>query len=204
MKKYLLVTIYFVLLMIFISACSESKISIDLPPEMNFFLTVTQPSSESITDAEEVEVIGITLPGAIVTVNGELAEVDNQGNFTTLVSLEEGPNLIEVVASDLEGNQDNYSSAIIFVPSDEPENSFSLIVTQPLENNITSNDEIEVKGQTASGAVVTVNGELAEVDNQGNFTTLVFLEEGPNLIEVVASDLEGNQESHTLVTIYEP
>jgi hypothetical protein len=49
-----------------------------------------------------------------------------------------------------------------------------------------------------------VNGELAEVDNQGNFTTLVVLEEGPNLIEVVASDLEGNQESHTLVTIYEP
>ncbi len=51
---------------------------------------------------------------------------------------------------------------------------------------------------------MSVNGELAEVDEEGNFTMMVVLEEGPNIIEVIASDLEGNEESRTLVIIYVP
>jgi len=210
MKKCLLATISSVLLTVFSAACTGSESpTTDLPitpvmPETNFFLTVTQPTNESITDAGKVQVIGITVPGAVVSVNGDVAEVDKEGNFTMTVFLEEGPNLIEVVASDLDGHQKNYSSTIIFVPSDVPETGFFLTVTQPAENSSTNNDEVEVKGQTTSGAVVTVNGELAEVDSEGNFIKVIFIEEGPNLIEVVASDIEGNQESCTLVVICEP
>jgi len=209
MKKCLLATISSVLLVVFVTACTGSESTTDLPftpvtPETNFFLTVTQPTSESIIDAGKVEVIGSTVPGAVVSVNGNLVEVDKEGNFTKTVFLEEGPNLIEVIASDLDGNQKDYSSTIIFVPSGVPETGFFLTIAQPDENSSTNNDELEVKGQTTTGAVVTVNGELAEVDSEGNFTKTVFLEEGPNLIEVVASDLKGNQESRTLIIIYEP
>jgi len=111
---------------------------------------------------------------------------------------------MEVIASDLEGYQESYSLAIIYVPSEMPETGFYLTVTQPVDNSSTNSNEVEVKGRTSPGAVVTVNGELAEIDNGGNFTMMVFLEEGPNLMEVIASDLEGNQETSTKVIIYVP
>jgi len=89
-------------------------------------------------------------------------------------------------------------------PEPTPEPEFFLTVTQPADDSIINADEVEVRGRTTPGAVVSVNGELAEVDEEGNFTMMVVLEEGPNLIEVIASDLEGNQQGHTLVIIYVP
>ncbi len=85
-------------------------------PKPEFFLTVTQPADDSIINADKVEVMGRTTPGAVVSVNGELAEVDEEGNFTMMVVLEEGPNIIEVLASDLEGNEDSRTLVIIYVP----------------------------------------------------------------------------------------
>ncbi len=87
-------------------------------------------------------------------------------------------------------------------PTPKPE--FFLTVTEPTDNSIISADKVEVRGRTSPGAVVSVNGELAEVDEEGNFTMMVVLEEGPNIIEVIASDLEGNEQSRTLVIIYIP
>ncbi len=89
-------------------------------------------------------------------------------------------------------------------PPEMPKTGFFLTVTEPADNSIINANKVEVGGHTSPGAVVSVNGELAEVDEEGNFTMTVVLEEGPNIIEVIASDLEGNEESHTLVVIYVP
>ena len=89
-------------------------------------------------------------------------------------------------------------------PTPTPKPEFFLTVTQPADNSIISADEVEVRGRTTPDAVVSVNGELVDVDGEGNFTMMVALEEGPNIIEVIASDLEGNEESHILVIIYVP
>ena len=187
----------------------EEEEEITLPPDPEFSLTVTQPTDESIINADKVEVIGITTPGAVVSINGELAEVDEEGSFTMMVVLEEGPNIIEVIASDLEGNEESHILVVIYVPSSEtspqvPETGFFLTVTEPTDESISNADKVEVIGITSPGAVVSVNGELAELDGEGNFTMMVVLKEGPNIIEVIASDLEGNQESRTLVIMYVP
>ena len=193
-----------VLLLVLIAACAPTP---TLKPE--FSLTVTGPTDESIINADKVEVIGITTPGAVVSINGELVDVNEEGNFTMMVVLEEGPNIIEVIASDLEGNEESRTLVIIYVPSPETppqvsETGFSLTVTEPTDESIINTDKVEVIGITTPGAVVSINGELAEVDGEGNFTIMVVLEEGPNIIEVIASDLEGNEESHTLVIVYVP
>ena len=94
----------------------EEEEEITLPPDPEFSLTVTEPTDESIVNADKVEVIGITTAGAVVSINGELAEVDAEGNFTMMVVLEEGPNIIEVIASDLEGNQESHTLVIVYVP----------------------------------------------------------------------------------------
>lgn len=52
--------------------------------------------------------------------------------------------------------------------------------------------------------MVSVNGDLVEVDATGKFQTAVTLDEGPNIIEVVASDENGNELGVILSVIYEP
>jgi len=89
-------------------------------------------------------------------------------------------------------------------PTPAPKPEFFLTVPEPTDNSIFNADKVEVMGRTTPGAIVSVNGELADVDEEGNFTMMVVLEEGPNIIEVIASDLEGNEESRTLVIIYVP
>ena len=91
-------------------------------------------------------------------------------------------------------------------PASEPtlKPEFFLTVTQPADNSIINTDKVEVRGCTTPDAVVSINGELVDVNEEGNFTMMVVLEEGPNIIEVIASDLEGNEESCVLVIIYVP
>jgi len=105
-----------VLLLVLIGACAPTPEEITPPPTLEFFLTVTQPAGDSIIDADKVEVRGRTTPDAVVSVNGELAEVDEEGNFTMMVVLEEGPNTIEDIASDLEGNEERHTLVIVYVP----------------------------------------------------------------------------------------
>jgi len=116
------VTLIMVLFLVLIAACAPPPEKVTPPPipeptpKPEFFLTVTEPADNSIINADKVEVRGRTTPGAVVSVNGELTEVDEEGNFTMIVVLEEGPNIIEVIASDLEGNQESCVLVIIYVP----------------------------------------------------------------------------------------
>jgi hypothetical protein len=52
---------------------------------------------------------------------------------------------------------------------------------------------ITLKGQAPADAVVTVNDEIILVSQDQTFETQVKLDEGPNLIEIVASDVNGNE-----------
>lgn len=56
-----------------------------------------------------------------------------------------------------------------------------------------NSDKVEVRGRTSPGAVVSVNDEIVNADAQGIFTLTVPLEEGLNILEVVASDDAGNE-----------
>lgn len=61
-------------------------------------------------------VVGRTTPDAVVSVGDQTAEVNAQGDFVALVTLESGTNLIEVAASDLTGSQESALLAIIYIP----------------------------------------------------------------------------------------
>ncbi len=63
---------------------------------------------------------------------------------------------------------------------------------------------IAVAGQSSPGAVVSVNAELADIDAEGNFRYTAHLDEGPNILEIVASDDSGKEASAVLRVIYEP
>jgi len=86
-------------------------------------------------------------------------------------------------------------------PNDDT-TALPLEVTEPQDESVVSTSEVTVKGVTTADAVVSVNGTLVDVDEDGKFSTVVSLEEGPNTIEVTASDFEDNEASKALYVIY--
>lgn len=87
---------------------------------------------------------------------------------------------------------------------DESEvSAIPLTVTEPLNETTVYTADLLVKGQTEPDAVVSVEGVTVEVDEDGKFSTVVTLEEGPNLIEVQASNFEGDEGSVVLTVIYD-
>jgi hypothetical protein len=59
-------------------------------------------------------------------------------------------------------------------------------------------------GQAPSGTVVSVNDDFVLVDSNRTFSFELSLQEGPNLIEIVASNSQGQQVSFEWVVIYDP
>ena len=76
------------------------------PPML--FLQLAEPAEEDVEvplGTTQLTVRGVTLPGAVVSLDGDLANIDDQGGFVGLIPLDEGAKDIEVVASDGQGNQ---------------------------------------------------------------------------------------------------
>ena len=86
--------------------------SIEAPA--TFFLEIVTPKDESVVQEASVQVRGRTVPDAVVSVNGQPVEVDASGNFTAQVTLEKGPNAIEVISSDFRGNQQSRVISLIY------------------------------------------------------------------------------------------
>lgn len=83
---------------------------------LGFFLQVIGIDSESVVHTNTVIIKGVTSPDAVLSINGILVSIDAEGEFEVTVSLDPGTNLIEVIASDFEGNQESAVFAIISVP----------------------------------------------------------------------------------------
>ena len=63
---------------------------------------------------------------------------------------------------------------------------------------------ILVKGAAPLDATVSVNGDIAEIAADGSFSVPVDLDEGPNIIEIEASNFEGSEANLILTVIYLP
>jgi hypothetical protein len=95
---------------------SSPKPTDTLPPVRPLVLQVEEPADESIVNASSITVRGTTTSGAVVSVNGALASVDSNGAFQLTIALDEGPNVIEVVASDDAGNEAYSILSVIYQP----------------------------------------------------------------------------------------
>jgi hypothetical protein len=89
------------------------------PSPQALFLEISQPSDGAEVSTSPIAVSGMTLPEAVVSVSVnddlEIADVDQSGSFSVTVNLEEGPNLVEVIASDAYGNVKSSSIVINYL-----------------------------------------------------------------------------------------
>ena len=171
-------------------------------PETALFLDVRGPADGSTVEIDGVVVHGLTVAGALVSVNGEVADVDDEGEFQIVAALEPGENVIEVVARDSLGNRRDVRLTVTSLVL--PPQPFFLLITQPETQSIVSQKNIVLAGRTSSGSVVSVNGVSVLVDPLGIFSSTITLGEGPNIIDVLATSNEGDVLSSIIAIIYRP
>ncbi|MBM4250104.1 MAG: hypothetical protein FJ149_11920 [Euryarchaeota archaeon] len=157
-------------------------------------LYVFSPADGSSTNLRTVTVSGITEEGVFVTVNGISVQVQKR-YFSLPVSLEDGPNLVTVVASDAAGNSRQVQVQVTL--DNQPP---LMVITSPADGTYTGQNPVSVLGSTEPTAIITVNGVRAQLV-ESSFEALVGLSEGANTMTVTARDPAGNSASRTL-TVY--
>ncbi|MGA1872611.1 MAG: right-handed parallel beta-helix repeat-containing protein [Thermoplasmatota archaeon] len=159
-------------------------------------LVVGSPVSPYYTNKTTVWVQGSCSDDADLTVNGEMVPHPD-GEFRTLVVLNEGKNDVLLRAVDRAGNT---ATARITVHSDTTPPS--ILVFSPTNGTKTNKQEIMVRGKTDSDtSTLTVNGIEVPLDS-GEFEILLTdLLEGTNRIHITAIDRMGSQTMKTVVVI---
>lgn len=79
-------------------------------------LQVLLPEDGSLIEIAQCQVMGSASPGAVVSVNDEILIAGSDGAFQTTVTLEQGLNLIEVVASNSFGSEAFVNLAVTYQP----------------------------------------------------------------------------------------
>ena len=172
------------------------------PPLPQLFLQVRAPLDGSDVSGDAVVVHGVATPGATIVINGQATAVDREGRFSAETGLSPGANTIEVVATDSQGNRKN--SRLTVTSLAPPPQPFLLVITEPQDQSIVSVRNLRVSGRTGPEAIASVNGVSVNVDTLGLFSTIVTLEPGPNVIDVVATNNDGRDLSTVIAVIYRP
>ena len=99
------------------------------------------------------------------------------------------------------------------VPTSEPTHTpiplsetLTLLILTPDNNIVVDSPQIMVTGMSSPDDTVSVDSQIALIDESGHFSTAVptVLKPGTNAIEIIASDLEGTVLYHILTVIYIP
>ena len=86
----------------------------------------------------------------------------------------------------------------------EPAEPIWLRIITPIDQAVVNTPQIEVAGEAPAGAVISIDDQILIVGADSRFSAMVTLDEGPNLIEIVASDVLGNELTMEIIVIYEP
>ncbi|HLF87428.1 MAG TPA: FlgD immunoglobulin-like domain containing protein [Anaerolineales bacterium] len=152
------------------------------PPEV----VIASPVDDAFLNQSLITVSGQASPNVTLTVNEIPVQVGEDGAFNHQFNLEEGDNLIRVVATDDVGNI-TLHEMVVHLKTGAP----SLFLN--IEDGETFNDPVlHLTGRTDPGAIVQVNGQVVPVGEGGNFQIALQLFEGQNIVDVVARDQAGN------------
>lgn len=151
------------------------------------------------TNSATIYIRGYTMAETSVEIylNDELKSTiksTSDGSFISdPVTLDLGKNSISGKTIDVSGNKSYESKPIIITFSNEKP---ILEVNDPQDNLvITGGDKkVTVNGKTNSDKeiIVTINGNQAIVNSEGNFSQIVEINDGDNNISIIATDKAGN------------
>ena len=173
-----------------------------IEPEPLWFIMVYPESRDEIAEQEAVQVSGFTDPSNVMTVQDITVDVNEDGRFThdVVIDTNEDMFVITLTASDIYGQEVSDTLTLYRAVS---RNSLPLSITYPKDGALLTKNVVTLVGATRPDAIIAVLGEIIEVNPLGIFSVEITLEEGPNLLEVVATDLLGDQTFAMPVVFYE-
>lgn len=169
---------------------------------------VVMATYEATSSATQV-IRGWAEPGANVfliqnlnSLGNVVAKDDGEWLFGD-IELAPGKNEFVAVAIDRAGNKGLESVPVRMIYVNQPP---KLEVTSPGDGSSISGGlaEVEVKGQTDPGVRLTVNDRVVVVGGDGNYVTKWRLNEGENLLVIVAADRAGNSSRKEIRVDYKP
>ncbi len=166
-----------------------------LPP----VIAIISPQDNSVLSSKTVTIKGYVDPGSTILVDGKSVTVDGTGNFVASIEISNSPQTISIDATDIAGNTAQKTLTLSLDLTPPP-----LSITKPVMFQQVNTLPLLVEGKTEKGAKVTVNGEVAEVKDDGSFSfALSTLPEGElSKIEVVATDAAGNSTKQVVSVKY--
>jgi len=157
-------------------------------------LLVSALSDGSYTSTKVQNITGnVSDVGAVsVIVNNLPVELAANNTFSVPFSLQNGENIIKVIATDAAGNVSLPNTRKIILDEDRP----IVTILYPMDNSFTKNPVTQVAGSVSEISSITVNHAGAPVtvtvDSNNNWSATVELTTGLNTVEVVATDTAGN------------
>ncbi len=85
-------------------------------PAANFKISLDTPQDGETTRTSPLPVIGTTTPNAVVSVNDVVGVADGAGHFNLMVPLQAGPNALEIIASEPNGQQAFLIITVMYQP----------------------------------------------------------------------------------------
>lgn len=98
-------------------------------------------------------------------------------------------------------NADEIGTAFKYLPVSQEPSSFNLTINSPEDSTLNQDGSIIISGKTADFAsIIVVNGDNTvgfEANSQGDFSKVITLTEGPNILQIHAYDKQGAVKSVT-------
>ena len=88
-------------------------------------------------------------------------------------------------------------------PASVIDGPLSVVIESPADNAVVNQSPLEISGQADPQTVLTINDTIVLIEKDRRFSVKVDLVEGINIIEMIASDQDENQEIFYLTVDYE-
>lgn len=160
-----------------------------IPPTLNPLPTSTNSEDVTVTGSGQS---ALTLVLFLNDKEFKKLTIEEGGTFSIPVKLTKGANIISSKVVDDKGNTSELSNIIsITLKKDAP----LLEISEPTDGATIHSDsnKVNVVGKTDEGNSVTINGRFVIVASDGSFRSPVSLNEGENILTIVAADNAGNQ-----------
>ena len=160
------------------------------PPELDPLPIATNSATIKITGKATA---GLTVTLYVNSTDTDKVTVDSDGSFHfDTVKLIDGDNTVNARVADTTGTTSDLSETFTVTSK---KSKATLDVTSPADGAHISGDKniVTVSGKTDESSSVTISGRVAVVRNDGSFSYDYPLPNGDTTLQIVATDIAGNQ-----------